>query len=171
MFLKILSIIATLGFGAFMVQLFFFSAPEATMANTVMVKGVLRTVEHISRSKGSDTLQIWLADHATPFRANSGYPKYFSDDYMLHLAADSEVELRLEQSESERLRKDYTKGQEFQPICALKVNGQDLFTLENFNANQAENTTIGRYVTPILTLCGLYLGWVAFGLPGYRRMA
>ena len=169
MLLKLLAVITTLGFGSFSIQLFFFPDPEVTVENTVRVNGTLSSVDHISRSRGNDTLQVWLDGHENPFRASSGYPDHFRDDYMLHLARGATVEIFVEESEIDGFRKDHRMNQEFRPICGMTVNREEVFTLQDFNSYRTRNTKTGRIVAPILTLCGLYLGWVACGMPGFAR--
>lgn len=60
--------------------------------------------------------------------------------------------------------------QEFQPVCAVTVDGVEIFSLNDFNDYRGKGSRIGRAVAPVLTLAGLYLAWVSFRRPEPRRV-
>ncbi|MEZ5300083.1 MAG: hypothetical protein R3F11_05365 [Verrucomicrobiales bacterium] len=82
---------------------------------------------------------------------------------MLHLDEGIEMEVFIEEGEYGRTRKDYFDGSRVHPHLRTQRRCVALLKFEDFNAWRRNNTTIGRILTPILTVGAIYLMLVGFG--------
>ncbi len=158
-------------FGYAFIQLFFFSAPAVNEENTFELSGQLKAARIIKRIKGGDALEIILNGQDIPLRSNLGYPEKYSKNYSKYLTQGTQITVRVENRYLNKALMDLTRSQRFYPIVSIKSNNQLLLTMQGYNEYQSMNITIGKWITTILTLCGVYILLASFYKPHWLEKA
>lgn len=144
-------------------EVYFFPKPPLSPAELSLVEGHVVCAEYTSAARIPTTLKIQVEgyEHMLKNFSEHSLPKGQPESWMDLLATGNPIELLVRSTELNNPRRPLL-GEKFVPFYSITADGVPLLTLDEFNTARAKDNFLGKFVGPLLLLCGLFLGFVAF---------